>query len=118
MKPITPLREAFSDPALLEHVLAGESWLPWRVLLTASMGEALTTNERTVFTRLTERERERESGKPVVEMEVVAGRRAGKTTAMAALATYIATCCDHSDALARGETSVLLCVAQDTRVAN
>src|SRR5262245_64671137 len=98
MKPITPLREAFSDPALLAHVLAGESWLPWRVLLTASMGEALTTNERTVFTRLTERERE--SGKPVVEMEVVAGRRAGKSTEMAGLATYIATCCEHSDALA------------------
>ena len=53
----------------------------------------------------------------VSEFEVVAGRRAGKTTAMAALATYIATCCDHSDPLARGETGVLLCVAQDTRVA-
>src|SRR5262245_41684354 len=115
MKPITPLREAFSDTALLAHVLSGDSWLPWRVLLIASMGEGLTDDERVIFKQFTERERE--SGKRVVEMEVVAGRRAGKTTAMAALATYIATCCDHSDALARGETGVLLGVAQDTRVA-
>jgi hypothetical protein len=33
------------------------------------------------------------------------------------LATYIATLCDHSDALARGETGVLLCIAQDQRIA-
>ena len=36
---------------------------------------------------------------------------------MAAWATYISACCDHSDALARGETGVLLVVAQDTEIA-
>ena len=57
---------------------------------------------------------QREPLQRVNEFEAVVGRRGGKTTAMAALATYLAACCDHSDALARGETGVLLCVAQDS----
>jgi hypothetical protein len=115
---VTPrisLRDALTDPALLGHVLKGESWLPWRVLLIASMGEALLDEERPVFTKLTGRARE--PLQRVNELEAVVGRRGGKTSAVAAQATYIAACCDHSDALARGETGVLLCVAQDQRVA-
>jgi hypothetical protein len=115
MRPTTTLRDALSDPALLGHVLRGPSWLPWRVLLIAAMGEALTDAERPIFTQLTGRARE--SLQRVNEFEAVVGRRGGKTSAMAALATYIAACVDHSDALARGETGVLLCVAQDQRVA-
>jgi hypothetical protein len=115
MKPTTTLRDALSDPALLAHVLAGPSWLPWRVLLIAAMGEALTDAERPIFSQLTSRPCE--PLRRCNEIAVVAGRRGGKTTAMAALASYLATCCDHTDALARGETGVLLCVAQDQRVA-
>jgi hypothetical protein len=115
MRPRISLRDALTDPALLAHVLAGESWLPWRVLLIAAMGESLTDDERPIFTKLTGRARE--PLQRVSELEVVAGRRAGKTTALSALATYVAACCDHSDALARGESGVLLCVAQDQRVA-
>ena len=109
MKATIPLRDALYDPRLLKHVLAGPSWLPWRVLLIAAMGELLTDAERPVFTKLTGRERE--PLQRVNELEVVAGRRAGKTSAVAGLATYIATCVDHTDALARGETGVLLAVA-------
>jgi hypothetical protein len=111
----TSLRDALTDPALLGHVLRGPSWLPWRVLLIASMGEALTDDERPIFTKLTGRARE-----PLIrvtDFEAVVGRRGGKTTALAASASYLSACCDHSDALARGETGVLLCVAQDQRVA-
>jgi hypothetical protein len=115
VRPRTSLRDALTDPHLLGHVLQGDSWLPWRVLLIAAMGEALTTDERILFTQLTGRARE--PLQRVNEFEAVVGRRGGKTTAMAALATYTSACCDHSDALARGETGVLLCVAQDQRVA-
>jgi hypothetical protein len=115
MRPRISLRDALTDAALLGHVLRGPSWLPWRVVLVAAMGEALTDEERPIFTKLTSRARE--PLQRVSELEVVAGRRGGKTTAMAAGATYIAACCDHTDALARGETGVLLCVAQDQRVA-
>jgi hypothetical protein len=59
--------------------------LPWRVLLIAAMGEELLDDERAVFTKLTGRPRE-----PLVrvsELTAVVGRRGGKSTAMAALAT-------------------------------
>jgi hypothetical protein len=115
MRATISLRAALSDPRLLGHVLRGPSWLPWRVLLIAAMGEALTDGEREMFNELTGRERE-----PLVrvsELAAVVGRRGGKTTAMAAAATYVASCCDHTDALARGETGVVLCVAQATDVA-
>jgi hypothetical protein len=44
------LRKALSDPKLLGNVLAGDSWLAWRVLLIAAAGELLTDAERAVFT--------------------------------------------------------------------
>jgi hypothetical protein len=115
VKATIPLRDALSDKRLLGHVLAGPSWLPWRVLLIAAMGEPLTDAERVVFTKLTGRERE-----PLVrcsDLTAVVGRRGGKTTAMAGLATYVGSCCDHTDALSRGEQGIVLCVAQDTRIA-
>ena len=114
MRATIPLRDALSDPRLLKHVLAGPSWLPWRTLLIATMGEPLTDAERPIFTKLTSREREPLAR--VNEAAFIAGRRAGKTTGLAALATYVATCCDHTDALARGETGIVLAVAQDTKV--
>jgi hypothetical protein len=115
VRPRTSLRDALTDPALLGHVLRGPSWLPWRVLLIAAMGEELTDAERPIFTKLTGRARE--PLQRVNDLEAVAGRRGGKTTAISCAASYLAGCCDHSDALARGETGVLLCVAQDQRVA-
>ena len=65
------------------------SWLPWRVLLIAAMGEALTDDERPIFKQLTGRARE--PLQRVNEFEAVVGRRGGKTTAMAALATYLSS---------------------------
>src|SRR5262245_12504868 len=115
VRPTTTLRDALSDPHLLGHVLAGDTWLPWRVLLIAAMGEALTDDERVIFTKLTGRARE-----PLIRVDLFAGiigRRGGKTTAMSCLSTYLSACCDHRDALARGENGVLLCLAQDQRVA-
>ena len=80
MRPRVSLRDALTDPALLGHVLHGPSWLPWRVLLIAGMGEALTDEERPIFTQLTGRARE--PLQRVNEFAGVIGRRGGKTTAM------------------------------------
>jgi hypothetical protein len=84
-------------------------------MLIAAMGEPLTADERPVFQKLTQRDHEPLSR--VSELEIVAGRRGGKTRALAAIATYIAGLVDHRDVLAPGETGVLLCLAQDQRVA-
>jgi hypothetical protein len=113
VKPTVTLRRALADKALLGSVLAGDSWNSWRCLMIAAMGEALTDDERAIFTRLTGRERE--SLQRVEELAAVVGRRGGKSRAMATLACYIASLCNHD--LVRGETGVLLCIAPDQRQA-
>jgi hypothetical protein len=77
------------------------------------MGEALTDDERALFTKLTKRERE--PLQRVEEFAAVVGRRGGKSRAMAILACYIAGLCKHP--LVRGETGILLCCAPDQRQA-
>src|SRR5262249_31784610 len=113
MKPRVSLRESLTDPALLGSALAGESWKPWRTLLIASMGEALTDEERTIFKQFTGREQE--PGMRVDELAVIAGRRGGKSRALAVLAVYIAALCDHP--LVAGERGVLLLIAPDQKQA-
>ena len=55
MTPRITMREALNDSALLGHALPGKSWLRWRVLLIAAVGEALTDSERETFKQLTGR---------------------------------------------------------------
>src|SRR5262245_12802688 len=70
------LREALEDPALLGDAIPGPSWLGWRALLLAAMGEPLREDELAVFRKLTERQEP--PGKRVSELVGVIGRRGGK----------------------------------------
>ena len=99
MKPQTTLRAALADPNLLD--LGAPSWAAWRPLLLACMGEPLTADELAFFTRFTGRSEA--PTRRVDEAWIVAGRRAGKTRAMAALAVYLAALCTHAHHLARGQ---------------
>jgi hypothetical protein len=45
---------------------------------------------------------------------IVAGRRSGKTIAIATIAAYLAGCCDHRDCLGPGERGVLRIMAANT----
>ena len=114
MKPIVSLRRALDDPDLLGSILAGPTWLPWRAVLVAAMGEPLLLDEREAFTRLTGRPQE-----PLHRVEEFwgIGRRGGKTRAAATLAVYISALCDHSGSLATGERGLCLCLAQNQRTA-
>jgi hypothetical protein len=109
------LRKALADSKLLGTALAGDSWLPWRVLLIAAVGEALTNDERAVFQKLTGRARE--PGQPAHELVAIVGRRGGKSRAMAVLLCWLAGLCDHRGILAPGETGVALCISRDQRIA-
>src|ERR1035437_4686603 len=116
MKPTVTLRDALNDPQLLGNALQGDSFFPWRVLLIAAMGEPLISDdERAIFKKFTGRERE--PLQRVSELAIVGGRRSGKTRALATLSAYISGLCDWRDVLVPGETGVLLCLAQDQRVA-
>jgi len=63
-RPLISMREALSDPQLLGNALSGDCWRAWRILLIAAMGEALDEDERAIFDRLTDRQRE-----PLVRVE-------------------------------------------------
>jgi hypothetical protein len=116
MKPLTPFRNAITDPMLLGHVLAGDTFRPHRVLLTAAFGEELTDDERVIFKQFTDRDHE--PNECVREFAVVAGRRTAKTSGlMSTAATYISGLCDFSDVLKPAETGTFLCLAQDQRTA-
>jgi hypothetical protein len=90
--------------------LGGPSWLPWRVLLIALMGEALTLDELAIFQTLTGRLTA--PSEPCREAWLVIGRRAGKTRAAACLAAFLATCIDYRDVLAPGELGELVLLAK------
>lgn len=115
MRPKVSIRGALEDPRLLGNVLAGPSWLSWRVILIAAMGEPLHNDEREIFQRLTGRDTE--PLERVEELWAVVGRRGGKTRAAAVLATYLGAFCDYSDVLTIGERGLVLCIAQNQRQA-
>ena len=109
------MRAALEDPELLGTVLAGDSWRAWRILLIAAMGEALTDDERVIFTKLTGRERE--PGVRCFILLVIAGRRGGKSRAISCLVVFLAVFFDHGAKLAPGKRAVLLCLAQNRQQA-
>jgi hypothetical protein len=109
MKRKTTLRAAITDDNLLGKSLPGESWDGWRALLLAAMGEKLTPPEREHYQRLTQR-----SEPPAARVEefwAIAGRRGGKSRAIAVLVSYLAALCDYRDKLVRGEKGIVLCLA-------
>jgi hypothetical protein len=115
------MRKALTDKKLLGSVFAsgllrGDSWLPWRALLVAAMGEPLTADERAAFTRLTGRANE--PTERVDEFVTIAGRRSGKSRGISVLVCYLAALVDHSAVLAPGERGVVLCLAPTARQAN
>ena len=115
MRALVSLRQAFSDRDLLANILAGPSWLPWRALLMAAMGESLIPEEREAFTRLTGRNSEPLSR--VDEFWAIIGRRGGKSRAIACLAVYLATLIDYADCLVAGERGVVLVLATNVKQA-
>jgi hypothetical protein len=108
MKPKISLREALQDPNLLD--MGDPSWIAWRALLLACMGEPLNDEEMEHFKRLTGRGTS--PTELVAEFWGVVGRRGGKSRSIAALAVYIAALCDH-EMLAVGETGRVIIIAGD-----
>ena len=116
MRKIVTLRQALGDSDLLAHALPGDSWASWRLLLIAAAGEELTPEERETFKILTGG-REYKPGVMVDTILVVAGRRSGKSRAMAVLCVYLACLCDWSDVLSLGERGLALFLAPSERQA-
>lgn len=106
------IREALHEPKLLGFALPGDSWLPWRVMLMAVMGEELTEPERAIYRQFTGRDAE--PGFIPAEFFAVAGRRSGKTRAAGTLAAFVGTCVDHSAYLSSSERATIPVMAVST----
>ncbi|TPK85316.1 hypothetical protein [Mesorhizobium sp. B2-4-17] len=115
MKPIVSIREALNDDRLLGTLLAGKSWASWKAILIAAMGEKLTDEEMALYEARTGRSET--PTEMVEELDLIAGRRSGKTTAVGTLSVYLAALCDWSDVLNRGDRGVLPFLAQSQRTA-
>ena len=103
------LRVALETPELLGNAIPGDTWLGWRSLLLAAMGETLKPDELDLFRKLTERSEP--PTERVSEFFGIIGRRGGKSRAIAALICYLATLVDYKPRLASGEVGVVLCLA-------
>ncbi len=103
-----PPSQEISEGGLLHHDFRGASWGCWQAILRAAFAELLTDAELAMF-------REVAGGreppkKRVRELHIVAGRRGGKDSIAAAIATCAALQ-DYSAYLRTGELASVVCLA-------
>jgi hypothetical protein len=94
---------------LLGGAIPGDTWLAWRALLLAIMGEPLKEDELELYRRFTARQEP--PGQRVDEFYAVVGRRGGKSKAIAVLLVYLATLINYKPKLSSGEVGVCLCLS-------
>lgn len=105
---ITPA-QAIDDPNLLARAFTGASWARWRAILKAAYAEPLSNEEAALFREVAEREPPK---RRVRELWVIAGRRSGKDSVAAAIAT-VAAIGDYEANLRPGERATVMCLASD-----
>lgn len=94
---------------LAQHgLMRGTSWLTWRAVLIATVGEDLTPDEAERFRVVTDRGSE---DLRVALLAAFVGRRGGKDTAAAVMVAYLALC--RRWTLAAGEVGTVLVLAVD-----
>lgn len=108
MQPLTPAT-AISPGGILAHDFSGPSWDRWRAVLKAAYAEPMTEDEITLFREVADRD---PPNQPVKELWIVAGRRAGKDSIAAAIATTAALG-DFKPFLRTGERATVMCLASD-----
>jgi hypothetical protein len=121
MKPLISMREAISDPTLLGSAFprkAGgtDTWIAWKAMALAAMGEKLKPKEFAAYRQLTQRETS--PSERVEELVIIKGRRSGGTSYAAAMVSYLAALVDYRDALGVGEKATALLIAPSQRQAD
>ena len=120
MKALVTMRKAISDRLLLGSAFAVkpgqiDTWVAWRAMALAAVGEPLTETELASYQLLTKRETA--PTEPVGEMAIVKGRRSGGTTFCATMVAYLSALVDYTDVLGPGERATALLVAPSQRQA-
>ena len=103
------------SPELTPGTFEGETWEPWRAVLSGAFAIPMDANRRDLFSKLA-------GGRTpplnrVAELVVLAGRRSAKTNTTAGVAVYLATVGvameGLADKLKPGERGVVSCIAVD-----
>jgi hypothetical protein len=102
--------DAMTSRRLLGPFFAGPSWATWRAVLKAAFCEPMSAAEVEAFRAVAERN---PPSKPVPELDVIAGRGAGKDSIASCIATCIAVNFDPKGKLRPGEKAVVMCIAVD-----
>ena len=119
MKALISMRKAIESPAILGSAFprgsGGDSWIAWRAMAIAAMGEPLTAPELAAFRKLTNRQNS--PAERVEELVIVKGRRSGGTTFAAVIVAYLSALVDYSGVLGVGEQATALLVAPTAKQA-
>jgi hypothetical protein len=110
MNQTTSVVEAMLDPKLFGRFFQGDTWAGWIAILKAADGEPLSPLELAFFHQVAQRE---PPTAPVREIVVCGGRRAGKDSIAALMATHAAVFFSDRDKLRPGEQALVLCIARD-----
>src|SRR5438552_7254065 len=113
--PVTIL-DALNDPHLLGAAFPHtESWVAWRVFLSACFGLRMTDEQAALYRQHTGRQTLPTS--PAREAWLVVGRRGGKSRIAALVAVYLGCFRSYAEGLAPGERGTLPIIAADRRQA-
>ena len=108
--PMLTIDEALSDPALFQPWFKGDTWNGWRAILKAAFALPMTDDERAFFRTVADRD---PPAKPVKELWIAAGRRAGKDSLASVIAAHTAALFNGAAFLRPGERAQVMCLAVD-----
>jgi hypothetical protein len=106
----TNIIDAMDDPALYAKWFPGETWDGWRAVLKAAHALPMTDADRAFFKIVAERD---PPERPVKELWIIAGRRAGKDSIASLIAANSAAMFQDQERLRPGERALVLCLAVD-----
>jgi hypothetical protein len=102
--------DTLNDPELFAPWFIGPSWDHWRAVLKAAFALPMSDLELEFFRTVAERD---PPAKPVKELWIVAGRRAGKDSIASVITAHTAATFERGDRLRPGERAKVLCLAVD-----
>lgn len=111
MKARLSLIEAINDPNLFASHFRGSSWRPWKIVLKAALGHALTPKELTFFKSIAGGRKPPK--RRVRELWCIVGRRGGKDSVASLIVAHAAALFDEKGKLRPGERPACLCLASD-----
>jgi hypothetical protein len=101
---------AMNHPKLFADWFPGQSWDAWRAILRAAFALPMTESEVDFVRTVAERD---PPEKPVRELWIIAGRRAGKDSIASLVSAHAAAFFSHADRLRPNERPLVLNLATD-----